>query len=1857
MSQSLTIGETINQLHQSLSEYIEATYHISNPQLIEQRKRLLNKVGVIHQKPYLESTPRYKTKERLADIDGLPAAALEIYNLLSSKSGNNPQIIYDPPYQHQSASIKGTLVDDKSLIVMTGTGSGKTECFLLPILGKLAKEAKHNSHVFKAQPAIRAMVLYPMNALVNDQLGRLRLMFGDSRTVNKFKEWSGRPARFARYTSRTLYPGVRDPSEKGRKKDQDRLRPIGNYYVRHLDNKLNGNGDEQKRSSKLVKELKKKGKFPAKPDLLKWYGEKGKRSLDSSGNWQRCVTLPDDPELFTRHEVLEAPADVLVTNYSMLEYMMMRPLERPVFNETSKWLSENPDQKFLLIVDEAHLYRGAAGAEVALLIRRLRSRLGITADRLQVICTSASFKDQEQARKFSAQLTGKQVEDFQVVQGELDLRSDASKGTNSDAKVLASIDLDTFYNSAETNIIFHIVKPFLEYRNVQISTDLNNTLYEALKQFPPMCLLINETMEKAQPIESLGNLIFEDVDEQTANQAVTVLIALGSLARRSPNEPGLLPCRIHAFFRGFAGLWACLDPECSGLEENERGGPTGKLYSQPRPNCEHEHCNSKVFEFYTCRNCGSAYARAYTNNVENPEFLWLEHGEKFSSITSGVVEDLKPIDILLEEPIELEQVEPVEIDLDTGRLNPDHDQVKRLRKVYIKKDRILAVSEDDENTEETNVGEFKPCGVCGKKASYGNTYVQDHQTSGDQPFQALITKQLQVQPPSPNQSATPFAPLRGRKVLIFSDSRQTAARLAPNIQNYSNKDTLRPLIIAGYSRLQQVLILRNSLSLSDIYLAVLIAANQFGLRLRPELLANESFDLENEVNRAIEEEVFEDDAELLDLVMSARSKNPPSSLMKGIFETITHYYYGLDSVALASIVENGSISRKIKLLPNIPGIAETEEEKLALARVWLHSYKTNGFWLNQMPSDWASTKVKKPFKVSNFKFLNFLDASTSSKKIFKDQWQPRLTELFLEAMPGNTYRMLGDKLTLLLDDEWVYCKKCRTNQRPFPNKNICISCGVDNIVPFDPMTDKVFRARKAYYRSPTEEAMKTDGTAPVNVIAAEHTAQLNTAQAGEVFSKAEENELLFQDVDLGTDENNRQRTAIDVLSCTTTMEVGIDIGSLSGVALRNLPPARSNYQQRAGRAGRRGNAVATVIAFGSADSHDEHYFSNPDEMISGDVRDPFLTLNNYDITRRHVTAYLLQRYHQASLPDIKPEEQPHLFAVLGKVSEFRRTDTPLNFTNFESWMRTEASQLREDIESWIPTELEDENRIRLFDDLIEETLVAVKSAISDNSVDSNGSKENNGDTDDSASTEVQAEINDEKINVGKSSKNLLDRLLYKGVLPRYAFPTDVATFHVFDVNSSKFRHEFYFTPSQGLAAALNQYAPGKEVWISGKKYMSGAIYSPFSSDRKKTWQERRFYYECKHCHYAFTRETQHIISKCLGCGRNDTFDDDQRWIRPPGFAHPIFKDEKTSVDEIPPKSYATRAKLEAPTPVESDAWNKINNRCGFHYTKQHLLVTNRGPRSEGYNYCTDCGLISPTFGASKQIDASGSHKKPFPNGNEQDCSGQWTARRIVLGTDFITDILLISLKVEDPVRLDPGYLSSEVALRTLSEALSNAACDLLELEPTEIQAEFRPALTERGNQGFEAEVYLYDTLSGGAGFVRQASQLGDELLLKARQLLKSCEENCDSSCYRCLRSYKNKFEHSLLDRYVATSLINYILNGNIPNVEASRAKQLKEMLFLDLERQEVRNLSVYQNETISVPGLGNIETPILAELDNGKKFVIDISSALTPDFSLNEKMQELKNFSSVPVFYVDELTVKRNLPAVTSNLLKKMGIN
>lgn len=1847
-----TIAQTIAEMQSALQEYIEATYHVGHPAVIAQRKALLQADGVIFQPPFIESTPRYQVGKRFADLDLGDATQTLFASLTESHEGKKP-LLFDPPYTHQARALEAVLRDGHSLVVTTGTGSGKTETFLLPLLAKLATEAATRPSSFEC-PAVRALVMYPMNALVNDQLGRLRLLLGDDRVTAKFLEWAGRPARFARYTSRTLYPGVRST-----KKDSLRLKSIERFYIDLMNQADEADSPRQRRAKLLIDSLKKRGKWPSKPDLRRWYGAPGTHWTNAAGQFVRAIVQPEDPELITRHEVLGTPPDVLITNYSMLEYMMMRPLERPIFDQTRSWLAANPDERFLLIIDEAHLYRGAAGAEVALLLRRLRARLGITQDRIQVICTSASFDDSDYAREFAAQLSGTDPTTFETVRGDKKYRDLAAPGSVRDAEVLASVPMTAFYDGTTDAARADAVQTLLDYRGIARTEGRNvgGLLFDALESLPPLGHLVNTTMDEARPVTSLGALLFPGAEPDTAERAVSALAALGSVARLTDGDPGLLPCRVHAFFRGLPGLWGCIDPNCSEVDRSEVGpGPIGRLYSQPRATCG---CGARVFEFYTCRQCGASYARAYTDDVLDPDYLWHEPGTAMVA-AAGATRPLLPLDLLLEEPHQ-DNVEPFLLDLVTGRLNP-RVQSDRTREVFLVSPRSGDARRGDDDEQPS--GQFTPCGVCKQRAVSGSS-VQDHQTEGDQPFLALVSRQLEVQPAGEVEE-TEFAPLRGRKVLVFSDSRQMAARLAPNLQTYSMRDVIRPVLLRGWRELQDNPLLASTLNLENVFLATLVGASRLHVRLRPELGPAESMRPLGVVRKIIDNGDLSTPQGAIKLLQVPNQ--PPQSLLRGLFTTLTHEYYGLSPLALASLREKTDLADLVNDLTAIPGVAETDEAKLALVRLWIDQWRKPGIWFPSMTADWIGTRGGVKTHSGNFKPVgDFLDAlANGGKRTFTRDWVPVLLSNFC-APSGGSNQMLAGNLALSLGDEgqWAYCERCRATQRPFPGTHRCFGClGEDTLQVIDPNNDPVFVARKGYYRSSSVRALANPPALPFSIIAAEHTAQLNSSQNEDVFSKAERNELLFQDVDVTVPAPGEvPEAAIDVLSSTTTMEVGIDIGSLSGVALRNMPPSRANYQQRAGRAGRRGNAIATVVAFGSADTHDDRYFREPAAMISGRVDDPRLTMDNEEIARRHVMAYLLQRYHQVRLPDIPQADQPsNLFEVLGTVSSFLNEDSPLSFTSFRSWLREEEADLRLDVDGWLPAEIAGAVRATLLQEMVTDALDELATAL-DIEVET-GPRERlvesepvslAGDHESDEKTETAPAEDGETPSSHLSATNLLDRLLYKGVLPRYAFPTDVATFHVFeDESSTLFRPIFRFEPSQGLPVALSQYAPGKTVWVGGKEWVSGAIYSPMREELFNAWHDKRLYFECEECGYAeyveYDQADRGEVRDCEACKAVEKFGPAMNWMRPPGFAHRTKTAAGTSPDDSPAISYATRAKLLVSGPLDDATWTEVTPRLIQTYKRARLLVSNTGPEGEGYSMCTRCGLIEPT--ATETPLVSGSHPKPYPDPRHPNCDGGARTKGLVLGTDFISDVLLLRLRVDDPVTLRPLYQATQVALRTLAEAITIAAAAKLGIEPSELDAEFRAALTPAGGNGREAEIYLYDTLPGGAGFTRRVGELGIGVYQDALELLEGCPEQCDESCYRCLRSYRNRFDHNMMDRHIGASLLRYLLHETEPRLEQARLDRSARRLFDDLCLLGETDVQLDLDVPVSLAGIGSVRAPILAT-KNGRRFIVGVAGPLTPNLAPDLTLQDAKeNQIGVPVRLIDDLVIRKHLPSASRSVLE-----
>ncbi|MBN1606900.1 MAG: DEAD/DEAH box helicase, partial [Polyangiaceae bacterium] len=783
----------VRRLGDALRGYIESAYPLSDPLLVKARRVLLETEAEGHllaQEPFIETTPRYATSTcGYRDLE-LPDHIAELFDLLarqraaSSAPVDERTVLFPTMYGHQERAFRAFVAKGKDIVVATGTGSGKTECFLVPMLGALYAEAHQRPDSF-AMPGVRALILYPMNALVNDQLARLRLLFGDPVVAEQFRKLEcKRFPCFGMYTGRTPYPGPRNTTRDG-----ERVAPLLDYYL-GMD-------------AELELRLRQLGRYPAK-DLRNFYAKHEERkatyqSGDRTGkeytkhHWERRLhTSPDDRELLTRHEMVHGVGtqpgrspDILVTNYSMLEYMLMRPFERPVFNETKRWLQQDGNQ-LLLVLDEAHMYRGAKGAEVAFLLRRLRARLGIhdRPDKLRVVATSATLGTDTEALdnilRFAADLTGKKPDDFEAIVGTREVAEPSGTASDSEADMLASVDLDALNQALTGDSLRVALAPVFAFygRSCESSSEAEvlAALYETLAGRPYVNQLVKSAAGSARALRDLAQLVFGE--HPKAGRALQALLALGTLARKKPDAPGLVPTRVHAMFRGVHGLYACINPSCPGRQAGP-GEPAvlGKLFASPETRCD--ACGSRVFEVASCRSCGAPYIVAYAESgtLDRLHFLWGE--------TEG---DLVRLELLPTTPRYPHRTEEVRVHLRTGYVDAQGNfDDGEIRSIY--------VWLDGDNARQPG---FDRCAMCQPTAP-ARARILDFRTRGEQPFTALIEAQFAEQPP---QKLDPRLPNHGRKVLVFSDGRQKAARLAPALEHSHARDLFRQVIALAASELR-----------------------------------------------------------------------------------------------------------------------------------------------------------------------------------------------------------------------------------------------------------------------------------------------------------------------------------------------------------------------------------------------------------------------------------------------------------------------------------------------------------------------------------------------------------------------------------------------------------------------------------------------------------------------------------------------------------------------------------------------------------------------------------------------------------------------------------------------------------------------------------------------------------------------------------------------------------------------------------------------------------------------------------------------------------------------------------------------
>lgn len=598
----------------------------------------------------------------------------------------------------------------------------------------------------------------------------------------------------------------------------------------------------------------------------------------------------------------------------------------------------------------------------------------------------------------------------------------------------------------------------------------------------------------------------------------------------------------------------------------------------------------------------------------------------------------------------------------------------------------------------------------------------------------------------------------------------------------------------------------------------------------------------------------------------------------------------------------------------------------------------------------------------------------------------------------------------------------------------------------------------------------------------EHTAQLDKEKA-----------LEFQ--------KEFREGRIHVLSCSTTFELGVDLGDLDIIFLRNVPPEAFNYAQRVGRAGRRKGYPGFAITYCRRGPHDLYHFSEPQRMLSGKVRPPALNLRNEKIITRHIAATALSAFFRAFPQRFRTVEG--LFADLVR---------PSGVSNFVVFLRENQAQIEETLRAVVPPDMAvqvgladgtwidkiagDESRFSLA----EAEVSSDYRSVADLKVTAAGR--------DDFETARWARARVKTI----AEEEALSFLSRKAVIPKYGFPVDVVEL---DTQRTKQGQEaFEVSLQRDLSIAISEFAPTSKVIANKKEWTSYGL----KRVAEKEW-DRWWYARCA-IHNRFERRPWRDekqppqFQEC--CERMVI----TQYVDPKfGFVTNLQKPEEPK--RRPARVFTTRPYFAGFRDREG---GKINFGVVSLTTVSpgYMVILCEGRRGEGFYVCGQCGA-----GFRKREKT---HKTP----SGQYCNG--TLNQVSLGHEFVTDVLQLHFQQPLEEEMDPVWFAFSLAY-----ALVEGAAEVLEVPSTDLNA-----TVAYGDEQYPAPpIILYDTVPGGAGLVAR---------LEGKESLRACLEaaqkrvsgNCgcdeDTSCYGCLRSYRNQFAHQHLKRGPVMHYLERILS-------------------------------------------------------------------------------------------------------------------
>ncbi|MEQ1948806.1 MAG: DEAD/DEAH box helicase [Bryobacteraceae bacterium] len=1560
-------------------------------------------------------------------------------------------------YGHQEKAIRA-IAAGRTTLVSTGTGSGKTECFLYPIISKALALRDAGE-----PESICAVIIYPMNALAEDQLGRLReLLCGVGVT---FGLYVGKTPEHASDVT-----GPRLPAGASR------------------------------------------ADYTAKVNELRAQGQPG------------AVHPPE--ERVSREEMRAAgkAPRILLTNVKQLELLLTRQQDIEMFSGA---------RLDFLVVDEAHTFSGANGAETACLLRRLRSFCGKSPEETVCIATSATIADRSNplpALHFASRFFGVAENSVEVVNEDYEPDQWAAKRTASPAlpgnQVLQLRNVLEAIGNVDSDppASLRLLKATFQSLTGQ-ALDINrwqDSLYERLAS-NEVAYQIADALTKPRAMADLMEDLAKRLGRAVPEEEVLIWLALGAASQRDSRS--LLRPVVHAFVRGVAGGVVTFPPTAANprlaLAADEVGPSEEGLFRLP---------------LMTCTTCGQHY---FTHHVRDFSFTDRAPGGG-EAVENRVI--WRPLEeqlggdrvVLLDRLV----VDAVDDDDDDDLQQPRGPQLRSLPRnsVPLHLCRICGT---------LHAPPVAQCDGCGKPGPLVDLFVV--RQSQDYPGRLVscvgcsAIGRLQngrYREPARPVKASPVSDVHvlaqsmihraeRKRLLVFSDNRQDAAFQAGWMQDHARRYRLRALMYAHLSG--QPLQVQTLVSRLDDELD---QDNDLSQALLPEVwnVARKAADLQG---HAAERRKFLRILVLREVATGARQRiglEPWGRLLvdyDGLtpdqpFFSQWGNRLGLSAEELldgvAAVLD---FTRRSRILLDRDGqifsrIWQEGDREIANGYLPLFRGGPKGLKLQRDPGDvagrisqWIGTRPTSMMQVAQKWGVHPNDVPVFLHELWElvaDQLRlivpATLTGFRARALPGATgaRQIDADRLLLRASRGLWRCQSCRrAHLRPTPRLT-CLAWRCAGTL------------MQEIEDSDNYDLMVLDGRFDM-VRPKEHSAQIPAADR-------EELERLFKG------ESER----VNTLVCTPTLELGVDIGALDSVLMRNVPPLPSNYWQRAGRAGRR-HRMAVILTYARAHSHDRPYFNDPLKLLGGEIAPPSFNLRNDVMVRKHVHAVVLTAMHrlaraessvgaadQLELTEVMrrvfpPRVREYLFDNAGQVRARLMDVTPLTnvlskhlglieqaaIDSFRQGWPQEDSRVIEpgSLRRYItemPQQLRDvlERLKRRLEWAIEQmdrlddvrrrqgTLDPEQDALR-NRCDRYVKRLKGNDT----RKRREAE--------GFDDTNTYGVLAAESFLPGYGLDSGwvVGTYEAPKHNMSFRDWELRRNP----ALALREYIPGNLIYANGHRFIPRYY-------RLEPGEPVRFLVDVSNEAVAevvgsttagLGAQTIPAVPICdVNLPHNSQISDDEDYrfqlsVAVYGYEQPQHGGGKQY---------------------------RWGDRVISHRTGVRLRLVNVGASSLarnagrlGYPVCLVCGQ-------SRSPLASQADLQTFENDHRLRCG------RPVEPIGFYADIVADAISLESAVDREEAY--------SVMEALRMGASEVLDMEIEDLQL---LAVAQAGGRGLS--LLLYDPMPGGSGLLDQMIARWPEVILAARRLVEDCPAQCRSACVDCLLHFRNSYYHRHLNRQTA----------------------------------------------------------------------------------------------------------------------------